>query len=164
MQVKNMDNKILKSKEIIEKIEYLNIASITKDGLPWNSPVYCSYDKDINFYWLSWKKNQHSENIRNNNNIFCTIYDSTVPASTGVGIYFKGKAYELSNPIDIVIGLKCIYSRSKHKMKDTIMFLTSYPRRVYKFTPEKVWINGEDDIEGNYIDTKIELNLNELKQ
>ena len=65
-----MESLISKSKEIVEKIEYLNIASITPEGLPWNSPVYCSYDKYLNFYWLSWKENQHSKNIRNNENIF----------------------------------------------------------------------------------------------
>lgn len=158
-----MENLILKSKEIIEKIEYLNISSITEEGLPWGSPVYCSYDSDLNFYWLSWKENQHSKNIRNNSNIFVTIYDSTIPTSTGVGVYLTGKAYELSNPVDIVIGLKCIYSRSKHKMKDVIMFLTSYPRRVYKFVPERAWINGEGEIEGNYIDNRTELDLEQFK-
>lgn len=164
MSSEKVENRILKSKEIMEKIEYLNIASITLEGFPWNSAVYCSFDKELNFYWLSWKENQHSKNIRNNPNIFVTIYDSTVPASTGVGVYFQGKAYELTNPIDIAVGLKCVYSRSMHKIKDVMMFLTSYPRRVYKFVPEKVWINGTDDIEGNSIDIRTELDLKELKQ
>lgn len=159
-----MENLILKSKEIIEKIEYLNLATITPEGLPWNSPVYCSYDKELNFYFLSWKENQHSLNIRNNKNVYVTIYDSTIPSGQGVGIYFQGKAYELSNPMDIVIGLTHHYGRSKKKIKDVAMFLTSYPRRVYKFVPEKAWINGEGEIEGNYIDTRTELDLEELRK
>lgn len=154
---------IKKSKGIIEKIEYLNLATITPEGLPWNSPVYCSFDKDLNFYWLSWKENQHSKNVRNNENVYVTIYDSTILSGTGIGVYLQGKAYELSNPIDIIKGLTHHYGRSKKKMKDVIMFLTSYPRRVYKFVPEKVWINGEGEINGNYIDTRTELNLEELK-
>ena len=159
-----MESLISKSKEIVEKIEYLNIASITPEGLPWNSPVYCSYDKYLNFYWLSWKENQHSKNIRNNENIFITVYDSTIPSGQGVGVYFQGKAYELSNPINIVAGLTHHYGRSKKKMKDVIMFLTSYPRRVYKFVPERVWINGEGEIDGNYIDNRTELDLEEFKK
>lgn len=158
-----MENLLQKSKEIIEKIEYLNSATITPEGFPWNSPMYCSYDGELNFYWLSWKENQHSKNIKNNPNTFVTIYDSTVPTSTGVGVYFQGKTYELSNPIEIIAGLKCHYFRSKHKMKDIVMFLTTYPRRVYKFVPQKVWINGSGEIEGNYIDTRTELDLEELK-
>ncbi|MDD5721111.1 MAG: pyridoxamine 5'-phosphate oxidase family protein [Candidatus Pacebacteria bacterium] len=159
-----MENLLKKSKEIIEKIEYLNSATITPEGLPWNSPVYCAYDKELNFYWLSWKENQHSINIRNNPNTFTTIYDSTVPASTGIGVYFQGKSYELTNPIEILVGIKCVYMRSKHKMKDVAMFLTSYPRRVYKFVPEKIWINGTGQIDGNSIDTRTELDLKELKK
>lgn len=159
-----MEDLYLKAKQIIEKIEYLNISSITLEGLPWNTPVYCSFDNNLNFYWLSWKENQHSRNIRNNSNIFATIYDSTVPVSTGVGVYLQGKAFELANPVDIAIGLKCAYSRSKHKLKDVVMFLTSYPRRVYKFIPEKVWINGDGEINGNYIDTRTEIDLKKLQE
>ncbi len=44
------------------------------------------------------------------------------------------------------------------------MFLTKFPRRVFRFTPEKLWLNGNDMIEGNYIDTRTELNLEELKK
>lgn len=153
-----------KSKEIIKEIEYINIASITPEGLPWNSPVYCSFDEELNFYWLSWKENQHSKNVRNNPNVFVTIYDSTVPANTGVGVYFQGKASELSNPLEMITALKCVYSRSKHKIRDVAMFLTTYPRRIYKFVPEKVWINGTGHIEDNPIDTRTELDLEELKK
>jgi len=159
-----MENLLQKSTEIIKKIEYLNPATITPEGLPWNSPVYCAYDNELNFYWLSWKENQHSLNIRNNPNTFVTIYDSTVPASTGLGVYLEGKSYELANPIEIALGLKCVYARSKHKLKDVLMFLTSYPRRVYKFVPGKVWINGTGEIDGNYIDNRTELDLEKLKE
>jgi mRNA-degrading endonuclease RelE of RelBE toxin-antitoxin system len=26
-------------------------------GKPWNSPVYCAFDKNYNFFWASWKEN-----------------------------------------------------------------------------------------------------------
>lgn len=111
-----MDAKIKTAVGIIKKIEYINIASITPEGLPWNSPVYTAFDKDLNFYWLSWKENKHSVNVRNNKNIFVTIYDSTVPTGTGVGLYFKGHANEITNPKEMIIGLTVVYKRSKHKM------------------------------------------------
>lgn len=158
-----MNTKIEKAAQIIKKIEYINIASITPEGMPWNSPVYTAFDKKLNFYWFSWKKNQHSINIRNNPNVFITIYDSTIPAGTGVGIYFSGKAIELSNIKDILIGTTVCYKRSKHKARNVVQFLKHFPRRVYRFTPEKAWINGDSDIEGNFIDIRQELPLNEIK-
>jgi len=158
-----MDNLIEKAAKIVKNILYINIASITPDGKPWNSPLYCAFDKNLNYYWLSWKLNQHSENIRNNSSVFVTLYDSTVPASTGFGVYFEGKAYELNNPMEILAGIKEVYSRERRKPRDVIQFLKKFPRRVYKFIPEKVWVNGEGEINGNYIDNRTELDLEKLK-
>lgn len=157
-----MDKKIETAVKIINEIEYINIASITPEGKPWNTPVYTAFDKNLNFYWLSWRKNQHSVNVRNNPNVFVTIYDSTQLAGTGRGIYFSGKAKGLSNPIEMIVGMKVIYSREKHKLRAVKEFLTHYPRRVYRFTPEKAWINGDSDINGNFIDIR-ELDLSKLK-
>jgi len=159
-----MDSKIDKAITLIKSIEYINIASITPEGMPWNSPVYTAFDKDLNFYWFSWKKNQHSINIRNNSNVFVTIYDSTVPSGTGVGLYFSGQAHELHNVKDILVGATVCYKRAKLTMKAVSNFLTHFPRRVYKFIPEKAWINGDSDIHGNFIDIRQELNLRDLKE
>lgn len=158
-----MNRNIISSIKIIKKIEYMNIASITPDGLPWNTPVYTAYDKDLNFYWFSWKKNQHSINVRENKNVFVTIYDSTVPAGTGEGVYFEGVAEELKNPKDIVVGMTVVYNRSKHKMRAIKEFLKNFPRRIYRFSPKKAWINGDSDIKGNFIDIRTDLDLEELR-
>lgn len=148
--------------KILEKQLYTNIASVTPDGKPWNSPVFTSYDKKLNYYWASWKKNQHSINIRNNPNVFVTVYDSTVPAGTGVGVYFQGKAYELKNPKTMLVATKVLYKRSNKKPREIIEFLKKYPRRLYQFVPKRVWINGDGDINGNFIDIRTELDLKEL--
>lgn len=159
-----MEAFLLSVEQIVKKIQYLNIASITEEGLPWNTPVFYSFDKELNFYYLSWKQSVHSKNIEINPNVFITIYDSTVPVGEGSGVYIQGKAYELNDIGGITTGLKCHYDRSKHKMKDIIMFLTSYPRRVYKFVPEKIFFNGQRDIEGNYIDSRTEIDKEALKR
>lgn len=164
MSNSSMDSLIKKAASIIQTILYINIASITPDGKPWNSPVYCAFDRDLNFYWLSWKLNQHSKNIRNNPSVFVTIYDSTVLAGTGIGVYLEGKAYELKNPKDIFLGIKEVYKREKRSPREVIQFLKKFPRRAYKFVPEKAWINGDGDIDGNYIDVRTELDLKKLKQ
>ncbi len=159
-----MDKKVKTAIEIIRKIEYMNIASITPEGMPWNTPVYFGYDNGFNFYWFSWKENQHSVNVRNNKNVFVTVYDSTAPASTGVGVYLEGEAKELTNPKDIIIGMTVVYKRSKHKMRAITEFLKHFPRRIYRFVPKKAWINDESDIGGNPIDIREELDLKQLKE
>jgi len=35
---------------------------------------------------------------------------------------------------------------------------------MYKFTPKRVWINGYGDVDSNYVDVRVELDMEELKQ
>lgn len=77
----------IKFLEIIESIIYLNLATVDKLGNPHNAPVYTAYDESYNFYWKSWTENQHSKNIEENGKCFVTLYDSTTPAGTGIGVY-----------------------------------------------------------------------------
>src|SRR3989344_4776521 len=110
-----LDSNVEKAHRIIEKILYITIATVSKDGRPWNSPVYCAFDEDYNFYWASWRENQHSKNIKENNNVFIVIYDSTVPEGTGEGVYVQAKAYELNDGEEIKHALKYLDGRVNKK-------------------------------------------------
>ena len=151
-----------KAKKIISDILYITIATVSKDGAPWNSPVYSAFDENYNFFWASDKNGQHSKNIKENNKIFIVIYDSTVPEGTGEGVYIQAKACELEDPKDITHGLKYLDARV-NKKKDPATRFTEFqadmPRRVYKAVPEKVWVNDEGDVNGNYIDIRKEIDL-----
>ena len=160
MELSSLERTAIK---IIKDIKYLNLATITPDGLPWNSAVFTAFDEDLNFYFLSWKENQHSINIRNNPKAFVTIYDSTVPPSSGVGVYLEGEVEEMSNPIHIIEGLKVIYKRSNKSMREVKQFLTHFPRRAYRFKPNKAWVNGDSDVDGNFIDIRTEVSLMALR-
>lgn len=153
---------IEKARQIVKKILYITIATVSRDGVPWNSPVYSAFDKNYNFFWVSWKENQHSKNIKENNNVFIVIYDSTVPEGTGEGVYIQAKAYELSDEKEIEHALSCLDGRV-NKKKDPktriAQFQGDKPRRIYKAIPERVWINGEGDINGNYVDKRVEVDL-----
>lgn len=73
------------------------------------------------------------------------------------------KAEQLNNPKDIFIGIKAMYTRSNKKVRDVGEFLKMFPRRVYKFIPKAVWVNGDSKIEGNFIDIRTEISLDKLK-
>jgi len=152
------------AKEIIESILYMNVATITPDGRPWNTPLVFAYDKHFHLYWLSWKKNQHSINVKNNPQVFATIYDSTVPTDTGFGVYLEGTAWQIKNLKETLLGLKCIYGRRNRIRRPLKEFMNKFPRRMYKFKPKRVWINGYGDVDNNYVDVRVELDMEELKQ
>lgn len=151
-----------RAKKIIEKILYITIATASKDAVPWNSPVYSAFDEDYNFYWASDQNGQHSKNIAENNKVFLVIYDSTVPEGTGEGVYVQATAHMLTDEEDIRNALKYLDGRVK-KQKDpktrVAEFQGDKPRRLYKAVPEKFWMNGDGDINGDYIDIRMEVSL-----
>lgn len=148
-----------KARDIIKEVIYITLATSSMDGQPWNSPVYSAFDESYNFYWVSDKNAQHSKNITNNAQVFIVIYNSTAKEGTGGGVYIKAKAQEILDEKDIEAALSLLYARKNKAPREVKEFLGEYPRRVYKATPEFTWINGSADVNGNYIDTKIEVNL-----
>lgn len=156
-----------RSAEIIKQVLYITLATVSKDGQPWNSPLYTAYDKDLNFYWFSDHKSVHSKNIHNNQKVFCVIYDSTMKEGTGEGVYFSGKAYMLSAEKEILAALKTMDDRvGKTKKRDAGKFLGKNPLRAYKVIPDRIWMNDEEkDVNGNYVkDIKVEVPKRDLKK
>lgn len=155
-----MDEQLIQTaKEIIEKIIYISLATTTPEGNPWNSPVYAAYDKLYNFYWRSPKDAVHSQNIKNNASIFITIYDTTIPWGEGKGVYIQAKATELTNKNDINYALALLDKRSPKSLGNADTFLNDFPRRVYKATPQKIWINADEKIDGQFIDKRVAIQL-----
>jgi uncharacterized pyridoxamine 5'-phosphate oxidase family protein len=147
--------------EIIKKMPYATLATVTEDGKPWNSPVKHQYDHDLNIYWFSDKEGQHSRNVRNNGQVFIVIYDSTVPEGQGEGVYLQATVTELSNPEEISFARRIKKGPDMDAPDD---FMGDAVRRVYKATPEKVWMNDTEIKDGIFIrDFRVGIDLEELK-
>lgn len=129
---------VASARAILEKIHYLNIATVNEDSSPWNSVVSASRDQ-LNFSWGSSPDNIHSRNIRRDGRVFVTIYDSTVPEGTGEGLYMRGIAKELGAE------------------EGTAVYR-------YRFVPAECWINDEAKNEdGTYKhDIRVALDLSAL--
>jgi len=132
--------------------------------MPWNTPVFTSYDSKLNFYWGSDQSNQHSKNILKNPNVFCNIYDSRAAEGTGEGLYLEGKVRILEDINDINIGLNSLLKRSSHFGDNASHYTHEKPRRIYKFTPEKIWINDGATKDGDYVDIRKKIDLEDLKE
>lgn len=151
-----------RAKEIIQRIFYITLATVSSDGEPWNSPVYSAYDEDYNFYWASDQNGQHSQNIDKNGKAFIVVYDSTVPEGTGEGVYIQALAKALETDEEIknaMVYLDGRVGKKKDPTKRIKEFQGDRPRRVYQAVPQKVWINGDGEINGYYIDTRVEVKL-----
>ena len=148
-----------RAKEIIERILYITIASVSESGEPWNAPVYSAFDEDHNFYWGSHVDAQHSKNIRVNPNIFFVIYDSTIPAGEGEGVYIRARAEEMSDLEEIKKAHKLLWDRHAVPYWKLEEVHGDTPIRLYKAVPQKVWTNDEDERDGHYIDKRTEIEL-----
>ncbi len=125
-----------------------------------------SLNKNYNFYWASWKENQHSKNIQENENVFVVIYDSTVPEGTGFGVYMNGTARQLEKKdiLEILKALKLLYARKSKKPRKAEEFLGILPRRIYKFVPEQVWVNSEGKVKSSFVDSRIDITKDILRK
>src|SRR5258706_16403585 len=147
--------------EILERINYATIATATKLGKPWNSPVYAVHDAELNIYWFSDRENQHSQNVRENENVFIVIYDSTVPIGEGEGLYLEAKAQELGDPEEIRLALGLKDGSSRDTADD---FMDGAIRRAYKAVPQRAWTNDSESLSGKFVrDYRVEVSLSELR-
>ena len=148
-----------RAKEIISQIQYVTIASVAEDGMPWNSPVFSAYDEDYNFYWGTHKDSQKAKNIEANGNVFLVIYDSTVPSGTGEGVYIKATAHQLAEPGEVKRVFELMKSRHATSFWDFAAVQESGPIRLYKATPQQAWMNDDGKKDGHYIDIRTEIHL-----
>lgn len=147
-----------RAKEILATVLYATVATASKEGKPWNSPVAGFWDESHNLYWFSDKASVHSKNIRENEDVFIVVYDSTMPEGTGEGVYIEATAYEVTDPEEV----QQVVVLQKGDMRcEADQVSGEAIHRFYKATPKNVWVNDDDkDENGNYVkDIRIEVKL-----
>lgn len=149
--------------EILQKIPYLNLATVSDDGKPWNTAVWYAKDEDYNLYFVSPKNTVHAKNIHDNNMGFVTIYDSTAPEGQGVGLYIEATVSEIKDTKSIIKAISCLYKAKKNK-RQSIEFISSAPLRIYKVKPHQMWINDAKEQKGLFLDYRVKLVFDELVQ
>ncbi len=111
--------------QILRTMKYLTVATVCKDGAPWNTPVSASVDSQLIFTWGSSPNSQHSLNIRHDAHAFGVIFDSHAPEGTGEGLYLSGRVEKVGEENETIT--------------------------IYRFLPEQIWINDENKNEdGSY--------------
>ena len=136
---------------------YCNLATVSSDGNPWNTPLFFAHQHET-IYWWSPLDAVHSLNIINNGNAFITIYDSTTPIGKGDGVCLyleceaamvddeneRNKAIKLFNN---KVGDKDFYLNKGNTTGDS-------PTRLFKANILKSWLNAEGEKNGYFVDTR----------
>ena len=152
-----------KAAKVITETIYAAVASCTKTGEPWNSPVFVVYDEFLNFYWASSASSQHSRNLRSNSKVFLAIYDSSAPWGTGQGVFIEAEAMEVSDPYEIARACQLRKARVPSAKQPPESFIGARPRRIYRATPKRVWVNQDGQTNGFFVDERVEIELFQLQ-
>jgi nitroimidazol reductase NimA-like FMN-containing flavoprotein (pyridoxamine 5'-phosphate oxidase superfamily) len=139
--------------KILAGIKFCNLATVCEDGQPWNTPVFFVWDGE-NFYWWSNRKAVHSQNIARNPRIFITVYDSTLPEDQAKAAYFQASAKMLEDKDEILNATELYNQRAKSFQLDAKVTGGEAPTRLYAAKPEKIWLNGESEENGYYVDVR----------
>jgi nitroimidazol reductase NimA-like FMN-containing flavoprotein (pyridoxamine 5'-phosphate oxidase superfamily) len=84
------------AKAIIDANLYMVLGTADEHGHPWVSPVYYAPVDYREFIWVSRPETLHSHNLRRRPEISIVIFDSSVPISTGQGVYMAATAEEVT--------------------------------------------------------------------
>jgi hypothetical protein len=146
---------------VLRAIRYATIATADLQARPWNSPVYSAYDDELNIYWVSDRQNKHSQNVRQNPQVFIVFYDSTVPPGQGEGVYFGATVAELNDPEDIQAARRILDGADSGSVEE---YSGNAVCRIYRATPEQAWINTFEERDGIIIrDYRIKIPLGDLR-
>jgi hypothetical protein len=84
------------AKAIIDANLYMVLGTADEGGHPWVSPVYYAPVGYREFLWVSRPQTLHSRNLVARPQISIVIFDSSVPISTGQGVYMAATAEEVT--------------------------------------------------------------------
>jgi nitroimidazol reductase NimA-like FMN-containing flavoprotein (pyridoxamine 5'-phosphate oxidase superfamily) len=82
---------------IVDASLYMVLGTADRDGKPWVTPVYFAPAGYQEFLWVSDPDAQHSRNLAERSEVAIVIFDSSVPISTGQGVYMAATAEEVSD-------------------------------------------------------------------
>ena len=143
----NEDREHAVARQIIDDSLYMVVGTAGSSGQPWASPVYYAPSGYSDFFWISEPDAQHSTNLRARRAVGIVIFDSTVPAGTGQGVYVLGVARELPAH-ETVEGVEIYSKRSvSHGIGELTVEDVSPParHRLYQATAEAIYVLDEHD-------------------
>jgi hypothetical protein len=146
----------MKPRTIIDQVPFLTLASVDSAGQPWSTPLAYSYDPRGYIYWRSGQDSQHSRNVRANQRVFITIFQTVEQP----GLYLLATAEEISDMSEVEHALAL--DRHPKFAEAPSAYQGDHPRRYYRARILKAWVNADDEESGSFVDIRHEVPLSEL--
>lgn len=135
-----------KTQYLLENNRTMTIATADASGKPWVSPVFYSYDKDYNLYWVSDKNARHSKNVVARPQVSISIFGQVQSGEGLDGVFFDAEAVELLDKKEIEHAIKMITrfpQEDRFTIKDINDVTDKACWRIYKARPKEVTKRGD---------------------
>jgi uncharacterized protein YhbP (UPF0306 family) len=139
--------------KILKENQYLTLSTCLID-IPWSCIVTYVYDKDYNFYFMSEPSSKHIIDIKTNNKVSATIYDSRQKWGYGLGLQILGEVIN-AQPLEYINIVKLFFSRKYpyggvpeiNNIFKQVIDNKTY--KFYKLIPSEIWVSDpEADVDG----------------
>jgi nitroimidazol reductase NimA-like FMN-containing flavoprotein (pyridoxamine 5'-phosphate oxidase superfamily) len=138
---------------LLESQEHMTIATADADGKPSVAPVSFAHDERYDLYWISSKKAQHSENIRNRADVSIVVFVDE-PAD---GVYVEARAQELADEAEIERASRLLNARpapSKFRVDRVEDVTGDAAWRIYKATRGETTVREDSTEHGQEVTTR----------
>jgi nitroimidazol reductase NimA-like FMN-containing flavoprotein (pyridoxamine 5'-phosphate oxidase superfamily) len=93
------------ARALIDRSQYLTLASAGADGRPWVSPVWFAHLDYREFVWVSRPDARHSLNLAARRDVAVVVFDSTVAPRDAQAVYVEAEAEEVgAEALDRTVG------------------------------------------------------------
>jgi uncharacterized protein YhbP (UPF0306 family) len=128
-------------RDYLPEVVHMSLATVKNDK-PWVCEVHFVYDDDLNLYFRSLTSRRHSQEIAENTNVAGNIIKQHHLGDAPLGVYFEGKAEQLTSADERKKALP--FFEKRLKASDDI--LTEAERedghQFYKITVENWYVFG----------------------
>jgi pyridoxine/pyridoxamine 5'-phosphate oxidase len=83
------------ARALIDRSQYLTLATADADGRPWASPVWFAHEEYAEFLWGSRPDARHSQNIDARPAVALVLFDSTVAPGDAQAVYVEAEAKQV---------------------------------------------------------------------
>lgn len=139
------------AQRIINEGKYIALATSSRDGAPWCSPVFYGVTQELIFMCISSTASRHATNIRETGLAAWSVFWGSKPPENTDGVMFGGEARELVEPEETLMYGNILYyqrfpdpvERSQHPVD--LRNWEETGRRIYLFEPKEAYkVNTED--------------------
>jgi pyridoxine/pyridoxamine 5'-phosphate oxidase len=137
-----------KARQIVDANSYMTLATADAQGRPWASPVWFAQEDYRDFFWVSKPGARHSQNLAVRAELGIVIFDFTVPAGTGGGLYLEAVAGEVPDE-DVPHGVEVFSRRSQQQGLEAFApedVRVPATLRLYRATASELFVLDSNDI------------------